>query len=165
MKNLKKEQECIHTNPYKYPSKEDILELLKIKPNSLKYEAFEESINIWRKARLKGSNNTQWNKLSIVSKSTYLIWLCKITLLRFPEIGEIEIKTGSVYMYLPHKKTIILGEKPSIISTLHELAHAIFKCDEKDAVYISLSAFKQIWPESFKKLTFKDKGHILIKNE
>jgi hypothetical protein len=62
--------------------------------------------------------------------------------------------------YTPGTNTIILN-KPSIITTLHEYAHALFGTSEKKACRWSVQLFAKIWPKSFARLEWN--GHTLIK--
>lgn len=64
---------------------------------------------------------------------------------------------GSFY----HKKTntIVMVEKLSIITFLHEFAHALGK-DEVGAVRWSLTLFKRVWPQQFERLV--PEGHTLV---
>lgn len=64
---------------------------------------------------------------------------------------------GSFY----HRKTdtIVMVEKLSIITLLHEFAHALGK-DEVGAVRWSLTLFKRVWPEQFDRL--QPDGHTLV---
>lgn len=68
---------------------------------------------------------------------------------------------GRLYCFIPAEHTIMLGQTPSIISTLHELMHAIHGSDETTACIESIHLFKQAYPKAYAKLTWK--GHMLVK--
>lgn len=61
--------------------------------------------------------------------------------------------------YHARTKTIVMVEKLSIITFLHEFAHALGK-DEVGAVRWSLTLFKRVWPQQFERL--QPDGHTLI---
>ncbi len=64
------------------------------------------------------------------------------------------------YAYSIDKRTIMIGEKPSIISALHEFGHHLFGSSELKACRWSVWLFKKAFPKAFTKLKFK--GHLLI---
>lgn len=55
---------------------------------------------------------------------------------------------------------IVLRGKLSIITLLHELAHAIYGSDERKAVRWSTNLFRQVYPKQYEKLT--ETGHMLV---
>ena len=69
----------------------------------------------------------------------------------------------SEYSYIPWIHTITIGEKPSILSTLHEIGHAIRGSKELNACVFSIALFKMCFPEEFKNLEWK--GHVLIRKK
>ena len=73
----------------------------------------------------------------------------------------VEDETADSRSSFYHRKTdtIVMLEKLSIITLLHEFAHAIGK-DEVGAVRWSVTLFKRIWPERFEML--QPDGHTLI---
>lgn len=56
-------------------------------------------------------------------------------------------------------KTIVMVEKLSIITFLHEFAHHLGK-DERGATRWSLTLFKRIWPDQFERLV--PEGHTMV---
>jgi len=60
--------------------------------------------------------------------------------------------------YNPETDTVTLRGKLSVITYLHEYAHARFGPDETEAVHWSLSVFARFFPLSFAKLVFN--GHM-----
>jgi len=72
--------------------------------------------------------------------------------------------TNTEYFYDPNKKTIHLNiNNPSIISTLHELAHHLYGPNEIQACRWSIWLFKKCFPEQYKKLEWKN--HLLTKKK
>jgi hypothetical protein len=63
--------------------------------------------------------------------------------------------------YIPIIDTICMNKSLSIISTLHEYAHALFGPEEAKACKWSVWLFIQTFPKSFQKLEWN--GHCLIK--
>jgi len=66
-----------------------------------------------------------------------------------------ESRSGNGYYY-PDSDKIALTGKLSIVTYLHEFAHAINGEDEEFAVRWSLSYFKRIWPRLFANLNIGD---------
>ena len=62
-----------------------------------------------------------------------------------------------------YRNGVIYLEKLSIITLLHEFAHAAFGHSEHTAVEWSVNLFRKVYPEQFKKL--EAKGHTLMKKE
>lgn len=62
--------------------------------------------------------------------------------------------------YNPEARTIYLS-KPSIITTLHEYAHALFGTSEKKACRWSVQLFAKVWPKAFAQLEWD--GHCLVR--
>tara|TARA_R100000808_G_scaffold22268_1_gene48373 strand:+ start:1634 stop:2008 length:375 start_codon:yes stop_codon:yes gene_type:complete len=67
---------------------------------------------------------------------------------------------GMGSFYDPKKRLIMLATT-SVITQLHEFAHALNGSDEEYAVRWSLNMFRNHFPLSFSRLTFK--GHLAIK--
>ena len=59
------------------------------------------------------------------------------------------------------KKRLIVLATPSVITQLHEFAHALNGSDEEYAVRWSLNMFRDHFPLSFSRLRFK--GHLALK--
>jgi len=73
----------------------------------------------------------------------------------------VEDETADSRSSFYHRKTntIVMVEKLSIITFLHEFAHALGK-DEVGATRWSLTLFKRVWPDQFERL--QPDGHTLI---
>lgn len=75
-------------------------------------------------------------------------------------IGETELEVGNGF-YLPATDTINLIGKLSVVTYLHEFAHAVFGASEKKACSWSLNLFKRIFPRSFERAATS--GHMLVR--
>jgi len=62
-----------------------------------------------------------------------------------------------------YRNGVIYLEKLSVITLLHEFAHAAFGRSEYKAVEWSVNLFRKVYPEQFGKL--EPKGHTLVKKE
>jgi len=79
------------------------------------------------------------------------------------EFKDVERNDTSVYsFYLPKEDKIVLVGKLSLITFLHEYAHALGK-DEYGACKWSINLFKRTFPRLFEKLN--QVGHTLVKGE
>ena len=65
---------------------------------------------------------------------------------------------GSHYLPSPHR--IVLSGRLSVVTYLHELAHALGK-DETDACKWSINLFRECFPQQFSRLIHR--GHMLIR--
>ena len=73
-----------------------------------------------------------------------------------------KIKTTTEYQYNPRTRTIYHNKNnPSIISSLHELAHHLYGEDELIACKWSINLFRTAFPKSYAKLECEN--HLLIK--
>lgn len=141
----------------KYPTKKEIFQFaktLKINPIIIK-----NTIK-WKKKFI-----IQWNKTTPNKKThhlTELIYDIIIPLLQTYKTTLPSTKIHYRYKYNQSTETIYLDKKnPSIISTLHELAHHLYGPDELMACTWSTQLFKQCFPSFYKKLTWEK--HLLIK--
>lgn len=73
------------------------------------------------------------------------------------------IEMGEQYCFKPTANTIDFGPVPSIISSLHELGHAIFGASEKDACRFSVHLFKRVFPKAYERLEWD--GHMLKRKQ
>ncbi len=62
-----------------------------------------------------------------------------------------------------YQNGVIYLEKLSIITLLHEFAHAAFGHSEYKAVEWSVNLFRKVFPKQFEKL--EPKGHTLVKKD
>ena len=68
-----------------------------------------------------------------------------------------ETPTGNGCFY-PTEELIVLEGKLSVITYLHEWAHAIHGPDERYAVRYSLNLYRRFWPRLFERMQFN--GHV-----
>lgn len=134
-----------------YPTKEEILKKEpKFKKNTILI------IKLWKIENYKNWKDHQ-KKDQIIGLIMLINLLCKVYKKSKPKI-----KLDNEYMYDSKSKTIYLDPKnPSIISTLHELAHHIFNANEKKACIWSIWLFKKCFPRSAIKLKWNE--HLLVK--
>ena len=75
---------------------------------------------------------------------------------------EITLKPSTFYAYPPTERVLLFdAAKPSIISTLHELGHALFGVSELAACSYSVQLFRAVYPRGYDRLTWQ--GHLLVK--
>lgn len=141
-----------------HPSKEAIEEILSTIPTSEEYFLLRDAVLEW-KLELFNKHYKLWRLKTHVEKMTGLYLLCDIVSHKKGEF--LNMFEGDKYAYFPQNKEIMLGQSPSIISTLHELAHFLGIKSEIQAVHISLSIFKELYPKSFEKLKFDGNTHVL----
>jgi hypothetical protein len=146
----------------RYPSKKEIEEILSTMPDSKEYLLLRDAIREW-KLELFKKNYKLWRLKTHSEKMTGLYLLCDIV--RHSCGKYLNLYEGSKYAYFPQNSELMFGQNPSIISTLHELAHFLGIKSEIQAVHISLSIFKEFYPKSFEKLKFDRNTHVLTKNE
>lgn len=131
-----------------YPTKEEILSK-KIVYSKKTIEKIED----WKK-----ENWTNWKKLNNPNK---ILKLCKLISSLTNERKGVNINhEGKYYCYSPNEAVIQLDmENPSVISTLHEVAHHFYGASELQACRWSIGLFEKVFPTDFKKLHFD--GHML----
>jgi len=132
-----------------YPSKEQIMKTPFKLPANIVWELLK-----WKEANY---DKGKWNS----SRAVQLIKLqALITSLPLKQAVIPRIRT--YYCYIPETRTIFLDRNnPSILSTLHEIAHHVTGPDELEACRWSVWLFKQCFPKAFQKLEWK--GHMLVK--
>ena len=134
-----------------YPTKEEIL---KEKPKFRKGTIL--ITKLWKTTSFKGwKTDKKWIK---IEKLILLIEaLCTLYRKKNPEII-----LDNEYYFETRKRIIHLNKNnPSIISTLHELAHYLFKANELKACRWSYWIFKECFLKSLEKLNWN--GHMLRK--
>lgn len=141
-----------------YPTKKEILEKRPdIDPAMIKI------VLSWKKKFMKDwKNATNSNKIMMLRALIYALVVCTHPLLKKPKKEIPKVELGPIYCYEKTEKTIYLeGHNPSIISTLHELAHHFFGDSELEACRWSIWLFKECFPTLYNNLTWK--GHQLVK--
>lgn len=142
----------INTKP-EYPTKEEILTEL-YEPKQAEYQAV-------RKWKAEFFNKT-WNKLENQERHIILAELIGAVC---QSRGEKEFPqydgNGEEWTYSPDEKKIRGNkDKPSIVSTLHELGHHFYGNSEKIACRYSIGLFKTCFPLTYEKLEWQ--GHMLV---
>jgi len=136
-----------------YPTKEQILR----KDPSVKQIILDVVLS-WE------INQTQdWSKISNEEKLERLKYLIvNITMVGHQNQPWPNIIIGDAYYYMPTTMKICLDRnKPSIISTLHELGHHLYGPSELRACRWSIYLFRTCFPKMYKKLKWSN--HLLIK--
>jgi hypothetical protein len=144
----------------KYPTKEEIIAAsyqLQINPQIIK------ETKKWKKKYTKNwkknSNSTKINLLNLL-----LLILTEIERQSNKTIHKINFSTGIQYKYNPTHNIIYHNlSKPSIISSLHELAHHFYGPDELKACTWSTYLFITCFPLLYKQLEWDN--HLLIKKQ
>jgi len=100
----------------------------------------------------KGKIETRCNKMATLHNELCTIY-GRYTGLRFNEVrlGAAAGSSGNS-SYNPHFDTITIDTKLSVITYLHEFAHALKGSDEVYAVRWSCSLFKKFFPEKWDRL-------------
>jgi len=134
-----------------YPTKEKILG----KDPKIKKETIN-TILIWKSFFIKN-----WkNKPKEIKFTRLKILIHIITFFNYNK--KVNVKKGEKDCYSPKTNTIYLNkENPSILSALHETAHALHGESELTACRWSIYLFRTCFPGLFSKLKWK--GHLLIK--
>lgn len=145
-----------------YPLKDEVIKMLEHEPTCYAYNQLKKIVASWKE--MKDAYISPWRTISVENKQLNLKWLCsEVSVEVYDNYYAIGVELGDYYSYNPKKRKITLGPRPSIISTLHELAHVLNGPNEKEAIHISLSLFKHFYPISFSKLKFKDNSHVMVK--
>lgn len=136
-----------------YPTKEEILSALP----STDIDKFLEKLRFWKHAYYR----SQWKTMSNEQKNMRLMLLC-YQLYTIEHNRQLIVHTGEQYCFYPDINTIIIQEdRPSVLSTLHEIGHAVWGDSELDACRFSVKLFMTIFPEIYKTLEWD--GHMLRK--
>jgi hypothetical protein len=136
-----------------YPTKEEIMS----QPVQFKKET-TAAISEWKRTRSKIKNQTPWGNDEKFMALRLLI--DKLNKVYNTNCAIVYQDTPTPY-YSKKSNTITMNSSLSVISTLHEFAHHLFGPDELKACRWSIWLFKQSFPKSFDKLTWKE--HMLVK--
>lgn len=135
-----------------YPTKEQILET----PHKHKVEVIQV-VKAWKREFYNG----RWGNMGAEEKLAALNELANaITPHYEAEPVEVLPYTGGSGEYGDSK---IYLSKPSIVTTLHELAHHMFGPDELKACRWSVWLFIKTFPKAYEKLVWQ--GHMLVRPE
>lgn len=130
-------QECLHPNA-------------KFRPAVLR------AVRTFRRAKpWRGTQQERIIKFAHLHQQLCQIYRLPVEL-RF-SIGAAESDSGHSH-YSPAARQIVLSGRLSVITYLHEFAHARFGRSERKAVTWSLNLFRRTFPRSFARLQFE--GHV-----
>lgn len=73
--------------------------------------------------------------------------------------GIVRRGSSGASCYVPAVHTITLSGRLSVVTMLHEFAHAMGK-GERGAVKWSVNLFRRVWPEQFERC--EHEGHVLV---
>lgn len=133
-----------------YPTKKQIL-AARVEYLSEEIEYFESWKNTyWRRAR---------KHKKIEARIYALAWLINIMASFHQQKIEVSYRPDLGSACYDKSKNTVLLINDSIISALHELAHAIYGTSELMACAWSVQLFRKIFPEAYKKLKWH--GHQL----
>ena len=131
-----------------YPTQEEIME----DGPGFDIETFQSILNVWKDICYKD----KWSQASTLEKLSSLEFLATM-------MTKAKTTLGTLYSYNPDTDTISIDyNNPSIISTLHEIGHALFGSSELKACKFSVWLFKTVFPKAFQKLKWD--GHMLKKD-
>lgn len=137
-----------------YPTTEEVLEATE----KINVDWYIEMVKLWKTHFYK----KQWSKSDDEYKFLALSILVQL-ISAISKNRDINYVYGVEYSYIPDLNLITLGKKPSIISTLHELGHAIIGHPEIDACAFSTAIYRKVFPTEYKKLEWK--GHMLVRKQ
>ena len=139
-----------------YPTKEEIMAepLPEIKPETVGL-ILDWKRTVWANTK-KADNQAKARELACKSLAEALLLQAnlkaKVVILNNEQI---------IPFWSPQHKILAIKSGGSIISTLHEFAHALLGNSELKACRWSYSAFKWTFPKALNRLVWK--GHMLIK--
>lgn len=115
-------------------------------------------VNAWKDTNFKG-----WKQKTTQERTESLKRLASDLLQAYSISASVDAEEGAPYQFDPYENRIMLDSShPSIISTLHEVCHAIYGPSEKQACRWSVWLFKKTFPKSFDKLQFAPNSHLLV---
>lgn len=134
-----------------YPS---MLEILREPGPEINPEIIR-TLKLWKKCWYK-----KWKELRTEEKLQRLFLLVEVIW----ELDESNVLNSTefadYYAWNPVTKTLLMDtERPSIISTLHEIGHSLYGKSELEACRFSVWCFKTVFPKSFNSL--KTERHML----
>lgn len=137
-----------------YPTTEEVKAAVK----TTDVTEYIEPLKMWKKTFY----TKNWNKKDIIYKLNALIVLVTI-ISSISKNKKVTTSIGIEYSYNTKTNVIQIGPNASIISTLHELGHAIWGTQEIDACRFSVALFQQVFPKEFSKLEWR--GHMLFRKK
>ena len=145
-----------------YPSRLDILYEISQTRNSgwlgshlITYDDVD-TLKSWK----RNLYDRQWSELNVAQKYERLLALLLMLNLRSDsDQMDLGIKLSGPAHYDPAGKVIWLGNKPSIITALHELGHYFFGSSELKACVYSVAMFSEAFPKEYASLKWD--GHMM----
>jgi hypothetical protein len=115
-----------------------------------------ESLRLWKQQHYKN-----WSSKSKKDKISDLNWLIMTIMKAEKSTKDWWSVNTDFYGWEENSGTFFINKnRPSIISTLHEIGHALHGRSELEACRFSVWLFKIVFPKSHEKL--KSEGHLLI---
>jgi len=113
-----------------------------------------EALRLWKKCWYK-----KWGELHQTEKYQRLNLLIEDIWKIEKKEYEYSIVANDYYAWHPGRKTLLVdSDRPSIISTLHEISHSLYGESELTACRYSVWLFKTVFPQSFNSLNIH--GHM-----
>lgn len=137
-----------------YPSTEQVIEAV----SKTNVDWYIPVVKSWK----TNYYNRKWSKETNEYKLLALQTLASLIKASSPSYSYTVI-VGDQYCFRPWLNQIELGQNPSILSTLHEIGHAIWGPSELDACRFSVAIFKTVFPKEFSQLEWK--GHMLFRKQ
>ena len=139
----------------KYPSRQEVIDRM-AKMNVQKYT---QGLENWKTQHY----SPQWKRKSTKEKMVALealVYAIYYKQDKPEDLVAIYVKMTDRYALHVKTNTILLNdERASILSTLHEVGHAIFGEPEVDACAFSVKLFAKVFPKEYSKLTWH--GHMM----
>ena len=140
---------------HKYPSRQQVIDRME----EIDIERYIEVLTDWKKNQYahKWAAKTTNDKIAALESLVYLVYYQQPN---YKEAKVIYVKIADRYALHTKTNTIILdGRRASILSTLHEIGHAIFGIPEVDACAFSIKLFARVFPNEYSRLEWH--GHML----
>lgn len=135
-----------------YPTREEI-ETELTRPNTLEEQECINGLAAWRADLCHMKPNME--ALAVLVHALRIGVGC----IRSENIS-FDVLISDLYAFNPRERIVMLEDgNPSIISTLHETAHALYGSSELQACQFSIRLFKAVYPKAFAKLVWE--GHML----
>jgi len=138
-----------------YPSKQQIID----KMESLSVSTFICTLEGWKRKHY----TNQWKQKSTEEKMVCLEGLAYIIYYAQKNPSKlipVYVKHTNRYAFHVKKRIILINDnQPSILSTLHEVGHAMYGVSETNACAFSVKLFAKVFPNEYKRLEWR--GHML----
>jgi len=139
----------------RYPTKQEVIDRM----STLNIDTYVAPLQNWKEKRY----TKKWRDSSLQEKMTYLEEISYILYYQQANANKLPalyIRPSNRYGLHVKSNTILLDEdRASILSTLHEIGHAIHGEAEVDACAFSVKLFARVFPTEYSKLQWH--GHML----